>query len=158
MLAPAPLPHALAPAARTHELAVPGSCAAAPLPPVTGEDAALGCGCSLRPHILRRVLWCFLAKPQMPVVEIYTREFCGYCEAAKALLRRKGIGFVEIDVTGNRGGRMEMMARAGGRTSVPQIFVGSQHLGGSDELHALERSGALDALLADQAEETHPYG
>jgi glutaredoxin 3 len=85
---------------------------------------------------------------QMPAVEIYTREFCGYCDAAKALLRRKGVVFTEIDVTGNRERRAEMSSRARGRMTVPQIFIGSTHVGGCDELYALDRSGGLDPLLS----------
>ena len=83
----------------------------------------------------------------MPAVEIYTREFCGYCDAAKALLRRKGVTFTEIDVTGNRERRAEMTSRAQGRMTVPQIFIGPTHIGGCDELYALDQSGELDPLL-----------
>jgi glutaredoxin 3 len=85
---------------------------------------------------------------KMPAVEIYTREFCGYCDAAKALLRRKGVTFTEIDITGNRERRAEMTSRAQGRNTVPQIFVGATHVGGCDELYALDQSGGLDPLLA----------
>jgi glutaredoxin 3 len=85
---------------------------------------------------------------KMPAVEIYTREFCGYCDAAKALLRRKGVTFTEIDVTGNRARRAEMTSRAQGRMTVPQIFIGSTHIGGCDELYALDQSGGLDPLLS----------
>ena len=85
---------------------------------------------------------------KMPAVEIYTREFCGYCDAAKALLRRKGVTFTEIDVTGNRSRRAEMTSRAQGRMTVPQIFIGSTHIGGCDELYALDQSGGLDPLLS----------
>jgi len=84
----------------------------------------------------------------MPAVEIYTREFCGYCDAAKSLLRRKGVIFTEIDVTGNRARRAEMTNRAQGRMTVPQIFIGSTHIGGCDELYALDQSGGLDPLLS----------
>jgi glutaredoxin 3 len=84
----------------------------------------------------------------MPAVEIYTRELCGYCDAAKALLHRKGVTFTEIDVTGNRERRAEMTSRAQGRMTVPQIFIGATHIGGCDELYALDRSGGLDPLLA----------
>jgi glutaredoxin 3 len=84
----------------------------------------------------------------MPAVEIYTREFCGYCDAAKALLRRKGVAFTEIDVTGNRARRTEMTTRAQGQMTVPQIFIGSTHIGGCDELYALDQSGGLDPLLS----------
>ncbi len=87
----------------------------------------------------------------MAPVEIYTTSYCGYCRAAKALLTRKNIPFTEIDVGGDFSLRDAMTERAGGRTSVPQIFIGSVHVGGSDELHALERAGKLDALLEGQA-------
>jgi glutaredoxin 3 len=84
----------------------------------------------------------------MAQVEVYTTRFCPYCLAAKALLKRKGIVFTEIDVTGDPSGRSKMVERAQGRYTVPQIFVGATHVGGSDELHALEGAGKLDALLA----------
>ena len=84
----------------------------------------------------------------MPPVEIYTTRFCPYCHAAKALLRRKGVSFTEIDLMRDWERRDEMIKRANGRMTVPQIFIGTVHVGGSDELHALERAGKLDALLA----------
>lgn len=80
-------------------------------------------------------------------VEIYTSPFCGYCHAAKRLLKQKGVDFHEIDVSADPARRQEMMARAG-RHTVPQIFIGATHVGGSDDLHALDRAGKLDALLA----------
>ncbi len=83
----------------------------------------------------------------MAEVEIYTREFCGYCDAAKRLLERKGVAFTEIDISGNRERRTEMTKRAGGRTTVPQIFVGAHHVGGCDDLYALDQAGKLDPLL-----------
>ena len=83
----------------------------------------------------------------MARIEIYTTRFCGYCRAAKALLERKGVPFTEIDVTGDAAARNRMTERAGGRFTVPQIFIGSTHVGGADELHALERVGTLDSLL-----------
>jgi len=86
----------------------------------------------------------------MPAVEIYTTRFCPYCIAAKALLTRKRIAFTEIDVSGDWKRRQEMVERAKGRMTVPQIFIGSIHVGGSDELHALEKAKKLDALLARQ--------
>ena len=86
----------------------------------------------------------------MPTVEIYTTRFCPYCVAAKALLKRKGVAFSEIDVSRDWGKREEMVERAEGRMTVPQIFIGGRAIGGSDELHALERAGKLDALLADE--------
>jgi glutaredoxin 3 len=84
----------------------------------------------------------------MPPVEIYTTPWCGYCRAAKALLARKQVAFTEIDVSMAPGRRSEMVARANGGWTVPQIFIGATHVGGSDDLHALERAGKLDQLLA----------
>jgi glutaredoxin 3 len=84
----------------------------------------------------------------MPAVEIYTTRWCPYCHSAKALLRRKGVAFSEIDLSGERERRNEMIERANGGYTVPQIFIGATHVGGSDELHALERAGKLDALLS----------
>ena len=83
----------------------------------------------------------------MAKVEIYTTRHCPYCMEAKALLTRKSIQFTEIDVSGDPGGRSRMVERANGRMTVPQIFIGVLHVGGSDELHALERAGKLDPLL-----------
>jgi glutaredoxin 3 len=83
----------------------------------------------------------------MPKVEIYTTRFCPYCTAAKALLKRKGIAFVEIDIAANWERRDEMIERANGRVTVPQVFIRAQHIGGNDDLQALERAGKLDALL-----------
>jgi len=84
----------------------------------------------------------------MASVEIYTTPWCGYCRAAKALLQRKGVAFGEIDVGADPARRQEMLQRANGRWTVPQIFIGTTHIGGSDDLHALERAGKLDQLLA----------
>ena len=84
----------------------------------------------------------------MPPVTIYTTRFCPYCSEAKALLRRKDVAFEEIDVSGDRAGRAAMTERARGRTSVPQIFVGERHVGGCDDLFALDEAGQLDVLLA----------
>jgi|SRR5580692_4054984 glutaredoxin 3 len=83
----------------------------------------------------------------MARIEIYTTRFCGYCRSAKALLTRKGVAFSEIDVTGDREGRSRMMARANGRMTVPQIFIGATHVGGCDDLYDLEHAGRLDPLL-----------
>ena len=83
----------------------------------------------------------------MQNVTIFTTLMCPYCHRAKALLHQKGVVFEEIDVTMRAGKRAEMSQRAGGRTSVPQIFVGDHHIGGSDDLQALEDLGELDALL-----------
>ena len=86
----------------------------------------------------------------MPRVEIYTTGYCPYCSMAKALLKSKGITYSEIDVGRDRQRRSEMIQRANGRITVPQIFVGHFHVGGSRELHALEDAGKLDALLLSQ--------
>ena len=80
-------------------------------------------------------------------VVIYTTMFCPYCHSAKALLAGKGIAFHEIAVDGDRAARRAMSERAGGRTSVPQIFFGDKHLGGCDDLHALDAAGGLETLL-----------
>ena len=84
----------------------------------------------------------------MTDVTIYTRMMCGYCSAAKSLLERKGVSFVEHDASFSPELRQEMISRARGRTTFPQIFIGDYHVGGSDELHALDRQGKLDGLLA----------
>lgn len=84
----------------------------------------------------------------MPKVEIYTTPICGYCARAKSLLQRKGVAFEEIDVMADWSRRDEMVERAGGRTSVPQIFIGGHHVGGCDDLHALEAAKKLDPMLA----------
>ena len=82
----------------------------------------------------------------MKPVLIYTSALCGYCMRAKQLLQRKGVAFDEISVDGKPDVRAEMVRKAG-KTSVPQIWIGSTHVGGCDDLHALERAGKLDALL-----------
>ncbi len=84
----------------------------------------------------------------MPEIEIYTAPLCGYCHAAKRLLAEKGAEFTEIDLGREPGRRAEMTARAAGGYTVPQIFVGEMHVGGCDDLYALERAGRLDALLS----------
>jgi glutaredoxin 3 len=84
----------------------------------------------------------------MPKITIYTTPFCPYCLSAKRLLARKGVAFAEIDVSGDRDARETVRELAGGRTSVPQIFIGELHVGGCDELYALEDQGLLDGLLA----------
>lgn len=83
----------------------------------------------------------------MPRVEIYATNSCPFCHAAKALLTRKGVAFENIDVSGDPELRAAMTQRANGRRTVPQIFIGDLHVGGSDDLHALERDGKLDQLL-----------
>ena len=84
----------------------------------------------------------------MARVEIYTSPLCGYCHAAKRLLTKKGVEFEETNVITNPGKRGEMMDRAGGKTSVPQIFINGTYVGGSDELHELDFDGDLDPMLA----------
>jgi len=83
----------------------------------------------------------------MTVIEIYTTPYCPYCQDAKALLKKKAAAFSEIDVSRDRNLRMKMIARAHGRTTVPQIFIGTTHVGGCDDLYALDHAGKLDALL-----------
>jgi len=84
----------------------------------------------------------------MPEITIYTKSTCGYCQAAKRLLNAKHAPFNEISVDGDPAGQQKMSERAGGAWTVPQIFIGETHVGGCDDLHALERAGKLDALLA----------
>jgi glutaredoxin 3 len=83
----------------------------------------------------------------MPEIEIYTTPWCPYCSRAKRLLTDKGVTFTEIDLWQEAGRRSEMVKRAGGRRTVPQVFINGRAVGGSDELAALEASGALDQLL-----------
>lgn len=83
----------------------------------------------------------------MAEVELYTTMFCPYCSRARALLQRKGIAFLDIDVGEHPERRPEMVRRAGGRTTVPQIFINGEHIGGCDELVALDRAGRLDPKL-----------
>jgi glutaredoxin 3 len=84
----------------------------------------------------------------MKPVEIYTRPMCGFCTAAKRLLSQKGVSFSEIDIGREPARRSEMVQRANGGSTFPQIFIGGIHVGGCDDLYALERSGKLDPLLA----------
>lgn len=84
----------------------------------------------------------------MPKIEVYTQFLCPYCTRAKALLASKGAQFEEIDVTMDSAVRAQMMERSGGRRTVPQIFIAGTHIGGSDDLAALDAKGALDPLLA----------
>jgi glutaredoxin 3 len=81
-------------------------------------------------------------------VIIYSQPFCGYCSAAKRLLAAKGAPFTEIDVMMEAGKRDEMIERSGGRRTVPQIFIDGRHIGGFDDLNALDKAGKLDPLLA----------
>ena len=83
----------------------------------------------------------------MAKIEIYTSPFCGYCHRAKRLLKSKGAAYTEYDVFMSRSVKGEMVERAGGRSTVPQIFIDDRHIGGSDELHALDAAGKLDPLL-----------
>ncbi|MBY0509511.1 MAG: glutaredoxin 3 [Rhodospirillaceae bacterium] len=84
----------------------------------------------------------------MTKIEIYTSPFCGYCSRAKSLLKSKGAAFEEIDVIAAAGKREEMMKRAHGRHTVPQIFIDGKHVGGCDDLYELEDNGKLDPMLA----------
>ena len=84
----------------------------------------------------------------MPKVVIYTRDWCGYCDAARRLLQSKDVPFEEINLTGKPAEREELVELAGGQTTVPQIFIGDTHVGGCDELYALDNAGRLDRLLA----------
>ena len=83
-----------------------------------------------------------------PAITIYTKSTCGYCHAAKELLRRKNASFEEISVDGDASLQQKMSERSGGRWTVPQIFIGDRHVGGCDDLYALDRAGELDPLLS----------
>jgi len=85
----------------------------------------------------------------MAAIDIYTTPYCPYCADAKDLLTGKGVSFREIDGGGNREVRKEMIARANGRSTFPQIFIGTTHVGGCDDLYALDEAGKLDPLLAE---------
>lgn len=84
----------------------------------------------------------------MKTVEIYTSPLCGFCHAAKRLLTQKGVTFAEVNVLSDPDRKPEMIQRANGGRTVPQIFIGETHVGGCDELYALEQAGKLDPLLA----------
>ncbi|MCE7797271.1 glutaredoxin 3 [Sphingobium sufflavum] len=84
----------------------------------------------------------------MAKVELYTKAYCGFCSRAKALLESKGVAYQEYDISAGGPKRQEMLSRSNGRTTVPQIFIDDQHVGGCDDLQALDRRGALDPLLA----------
>ncbi len=86
--------------------------------------------------------------PAVPKIEIYTQPWCPYCSRALNLLTQKGVAFQEIEAPAGTAARAEARQRSGGLTSVPQIFIDGRHIGGSDELRALDRAGELDALLA----------
>ncbi len=83
----------------------------------------------------------------MAKVEIYTRDFCGYCTRAKELLRAKGVDFVEIDAGHDPDKRREMIQRSNGGYTFPQVFIGGAHVGGSDDIHDMDERGELDPLL-----------
>ncbi len=83
----------------------------------------------------------------MKPIVIYTKNFCPYCHSAKELLRRKGWTFTEIDVTMDSEGQKEMVRLSGGKKTVPQVFIGDTHVGGCDDLYALDQAGRLDALV-----------
>ena len=83
----------------------------------------------------------------MPKIEVYTKFLCPYCTRAKSLLKSKGATFEEHDISLGGARRAEMLARSGGASTVPQVFIGDRHIGGSDDLAALDRAGKLDALL-----------
>lgn len=85
----------------------------------------------------------------MKPVQIYTTTYCPYCVRAKDLLKKKNVSFHEIDLTNNEEGRVSLVQKSGGRKTVPQIFIGEHHVGGCDDLYALDASGKLDILLQD---------
>jgi glutaredoxin 3 len=84
----------------------------------------------------------------MSTITIYTKSTCPYCHAVKDLLKKKGAAYDEISVDGDRAGQMKMAVRTGGRSTVPQIFIGDKHIGGCDDLYDLDADGKLDELLA----------
>jgi glutaredoxin 3 len=90
----------------------------------------------------------------MAAVDIYTIRYCPYCAEAKELLSRKGVSFHEIDASGNLDIRKEMIERTGGRSTYPQIFIGPTHVGGCDDLYALDEAGELDPLIAATKEKS----
>ncbi len=115
-----------------------------------------GCGHPQSSHIIQILRPSILAKPSTmtAAIEIYTRPGCGYCSAAKSLLTRKKAAFTEYDVAKDSTWRQQMFDRAGAGSTFPQIFIGQTHVGGCDELYALDREGKLDGLLA--AEKANP--
>ena len=92
----------------------------------------------------------------MAAIDIYTIHHCPYCADAKELLSRKGVVFHEIDASSSRDIRKEMIARANGRSTFPQIFIGATHVGGCDDLYALDEAGKLDPLLAEATASSAP--
>lgn len=85
----------------------------------------------------------------MSIIEIYTGPFCAYCIRAKALLKRKELYFTEYNIHTEQARRTEMLERSGGARTIPQIFINNRHIGGSDELYAMERSGELDIMIRE---------
>jgi len=88
----------------------------------------------------------------MSDIIIYSRQFCGYCSAAKRLLEQKGVEYIEFDATHDPALRAEMIEKSHGGRTFPQIFINGNHIGGCDELHALDRAGGLDPLLAPEGQ------
>jgi glutaredoxin 3 len=88
-------------------------------------------------------------RPQAGQITLYVTTYCGYCVRAKALLQRKGVEYTEINLDGDPESRQELVRLAAGQRTVPQIFVGASHIGGCDDLYALERAGRLDPMLAE---------
>lgn len=84
----------------------------------------------------------------MPQIIVYSGPHCSYCDRAKALLKKKGVAFEEFDVRADPAKREEMLKKSNGRKTIPQIFINGQHIGGCDDLHALDAKGLLDGLLA----------
>lgn len=87
----------------------------------------------------------------MATIELYSGPYCAYCLRAKALLKRKGVKFIEYDVHADPSRRVEMLSRSNGARTIPQIFINGYHIGGSDELHALEKAGKLDSWIRSAA-------
>jgi glutaredoxin 3 len=83
----------------------------------------------------------------MPDIVIYTKPYCPYCNRAKALFKQKDVPYTEINIQGNEALRTEMVTKSGGSTTVPQIFINGKHIGGCDDMYALQASGKLDGLL-----------
>jgi glutaredoxin 3 len=113
-----------------------------------------GCGWPQTPHIIVGFDREHQARDMTAGIEIYTRPGCGYCTAAKSLLTRKNAAFTELNVANDPAYREQMYDRAGHGTTFPQIFIGATHVGGCDELYALDRAGELDALLAGNEKAT----
>jgi glutaredoxin 3 len=121
------------------------NCAHLPISPICPAFTA---GRRMLRERLGRSIVLSLKVRQMAPVTIFTKAWCPYCSSAKQLLASKGVDFEERDITGDPALRAEMIQRAGGRSTVPQIFIGERHVGGCDDLHALDRRGELDRALA----------